>query len=30
LVDINDRRPNTLLRVTVRNRTEVVKVEKAP
>jgi hypothetical protein len=29
LVDINDRLPNTLLMVTVRDRTEVVKVEKA-
>ncbi len=30
LVDINDRLPNTLLRVTVRNQTEVIKVERAP
>lgn len=30
LVDMNDRLPNTLLRVTVRERTEVIKVERAP
>jgi hypothetical protein len=30
LVDFNDRLPNTLLRITVRDRTEVVKVERAP
>ena len=29
LVDMNDRLPNTLLRVTVRNQTEVLKVERA-
>ena len=29
LVEMNDRLPNTLLRVTVRDRTEVVKVERA-
>jgi hypothetical protein len=30
LVDINDRLPNTLLRVTVRDRMQVLKVERAP
>ena len=30
LVDMNDRLPNTLLKVTVRNQREVVRVERAP